>query len=134
MRHGPDLTDRASRSGEEVPAAGLLALCALGFTANMVFINLSRTVPITVPIIVGIVRAVMEWPSYELSMLDEKPVPVIAGVIPGKNASPASVSVTTGWRRCTRHRPSGRTTACGPDPSSLRCGGKSDVVDRIQVR
>jgi len=36
-------------------AAGLLALFALGFTANMVFINLSRTVLITVPIIVGIV-------------------------------------------------------------------------------
>ena len=36
-------------------AAGLLALFALGFAANMVFINLSRTVLITVPIIVGIV-------------------------------------------------------------------------------
>jgi len=36
-------------------AAGLLALCAVGFAANMVFINLSRTVLITVPIIVGIV-------------------------------------------------------------------------------
>ena len=36
-------------------AAGLLALCAVGFAANMAFINLSRTVLITAPIIVGIV-------------------------------------------------------------------------------
>lgn len=35
--------------------AGLLILIVLGFVANMVFVNLSRTVLITVPIIVGVV-------------------------------------------------------------------------------
>jgi O-antigen ligase len=43
-------------------AAGLLVLCALGFAANLVFINLSRTVLITVPVIVAIVTLhLMSW-------------------------------------------------------------------------
>lgn len=41
----------------------------------------------TATLIVGIVRAVMEWPSYDLSMLDKLPVPVIAGVTPGKHTT-----------------------------------------------
>ena len=41
----------------------------------------------TATLIVGIVRAVMEWPSYDLSMLNKRPVPVIAGVIPGKHTT-----------------------------------------------
>jgi hypothetical protein len=41
----------------------------------------------TATLIVGIVRAVMEWPSYDLSMLHKRPVPVIAGVIPGKHTT-----------------------------------------------
>ena len=35
--------------------AGLLAACALGFAANLAFINLSRTLLIAVPIVVGVV-------------------------------------------------------------------------------
>ena len=38
-------------------------------------------------LIVGIVREVMKWPSYDLSMLEKMPVPVIAGVIPGKHTT-----------------------------------------------
>jgi hypothetical protein len=38
-------------------------------------------------LIVGIVREVMTWPSYELSMLEKLPIPVIAGVIPGKHTT-----------------------------------------------
>jgi hypothetical protein len=38
-------------------------------------------------LIVGIVREVMSWPSYELSMLDKLPIPVIAGVVPGKHTT-----------------------------------------------
>jgi hypothetical protein len=41
----------------------------------------------TATLIVGIVRAVMEWPSYDLSMLQKLPVPVIAGVVPGKHTT-----------------------------------------------
>lgn len=36
-------------------SAGLLVVCALGFAANLVFVNLSRTLLIAVPIIVGVV-------------------------------------------------------------------------------
>ena len=47
---------------KKFPAAGLLVLCALGFAANLVFINLSRTVLITVPVIVAIVTLhLMSW-------------------------------------------------------------------------
>jgi hypothetical protein len=41
----------------------------------------------TATLIVGIVREVMSWPSYELSILRELPVPIIAGVIPGKHTT-----------------------------------------------
>ena len=38
-------------------------------------------------LVVGIVREVMTWPSYELSMLETLPIPVIDGVIPGKHTT-----------------------------------------------
>jgi hypothetical protein len=38
-------------------------------------------------LIVGIVREVMSWPSYDLSMLDKLPIPVVDGVIPGKHTT-----------------------------------------------
>lgn len=38
-------------------------------------------------LIVGIVREVMTWPSYELSMLDKLGIPVIADVVPGKHTT-----------------------------------------------
>jgi hypothetical protein len=41
----------------------------------------------TATLIVGIVRAVMEWPSYDLSMLRTMGVPVIDGVVPGKHTT-----------------------------------------------
>ncbi|MBV9497515.1 MAG: hypothetical protein JOZ54_24985 [Acidobacteria bacterium] len=41
----------------------------------------------TATLIVGIVREVMSWPSYELSLLEKLPIPVIAGVVPGKHTS-----------------------------------------------
>lgn len=41
----------------------------------------------TATLVVGIVRAVVEWPSYELSMLEEHGLPLIAGVVPGKHTT-----------------------------------------------
>lgn len=41
----------------------------------------------TASLVVGIVRAVMAWPSYELSALDEHRLPLIAGVVPGKHTT-----------------------------------------------
>ena len=41
----------------------------------------------TATLIVGIVREVMWWPSYDLSMLEKLPIPVIAGVVPGKHTT-----------------------------------------------
>ena len=38
-------------------------------------------------LIVGIVRDVISWPSYELSLLEELPIPVVAGVVPGKHTT-----------------------------------------------
>ncbi|HEX3530484.1 MAG TPA: hypothetical protein VH988_25765 [Thermoanaerobaculia bacterium] len=38
-------------------------------------------------LILGIVRAVMSWPSYELSMLERMEIPVVAGFAPVKHAS-----------------------------------------------
>ncbi|HUP61727.1 MAG TPA: hypothetical protein VNA69_15050 [Thermoanaerobaculia bacterium] len=41
----------------------------------------------TATLIVGIVREVMSWPSYDLSLLETLPIPVIAGVTPGKHTT-----------------------------------------------
>jgi hypothetical protein len=38
-------------------------------------------------LVVGIVREVMTWDSYELSELERRPIPVIANVIPGKHTT-----------------------------------------------
>ena len=38
-------------------------------------------------LIVGIVREVMTWPSYDLSVLQQLPIPIIDGVIPGKHTT-----------------------------------------------
>ena len=38
-------------------------------------------------LIVGIVREVMHWPSYDLSLLDELPIPIVDGVVPGKHTT-----------------------------------------------
>jgi len=38
-------------------------------------------------LIVGIVREVMSWPSYGLSMLETLPIPVVDGVVPGKHTT-----------------------------------------------
>src|SRR5947208_1883791 len=41
----------------------------------------------TATLIVGIVREVISWPTYDLSLLKTLPIPVIAGVIPGKHTT-----------------------------------------------
>jgi hypothetical protein len=38
-------------------------------------------------LIVGIVREVMSWATYDLSLLEQLPIPVIAGVTPGKHTT-----------------------------------------------
>lgn len=41
----------------------------------------------TATLVVGIVREVLGWPSYDLSLLDALPVPTIDGIVPGKHTS-----------------------------------------------
>jgi hypothetical protein len=41
----------------------------------------------TATLIVGIVRDIISWPSYDLSLLENLPLPVIAGVVPGKHTT-----------------------------------------------
>src|SRR5207237_4926419 len=38
----------------------------------------------TATLIVGIVRDVIAWPSYELEELDQRAIPVVAGIVPGR--------------------------------------------------
>jgi len=38
-------------------------------------------------LIVGIVREVLSWATYDLSLLQKLPIPVIAGVVPGKHTT-----------------------------------------------
>ncbi|HEU4887970.1 MAG TPA: hypothetical protein VFV49_08800 [Thermoanaerobaculia bacterium] len=41
----------------------------------------------TAALVVGIVREVMTWPSYDLSLLEKLPIPVVGGVVPGKHTT-----------------------------------------------
>jgi hypothetical protein len=41
----------------------------------------------TATLVVGIVRDVISWPSYDLSLLRDLPIPIIDGVTPGKHTT-----------------------------------------------
>jgi hypothetical protein len=41
----------------------------------------------TATLVLGIVREVLSWPSYDLSVLDERRIPVVANVVPGKHTT-----------------------------------------------
>jgi hypothetical protein len=41
----------------------------------------------TATLIVGIVREVMRWPAYDLSVLRSLPIPIVDGVVPGKHTT-----------------------------------------------
>jgi hypothetical protein len=41
----------------------------------------------TATLVLGVVREVMTWPSYDLSVLDAKRIPVVADVVPGKHTT-----------------------------------------------
>ena len=41
----------------------------------------------TAAVVIGIVREVMTWPSYDVSLLDRLPIPTVEGVVPGKHTS-----------------------------------------------
>lgn len=38
-------------------------------------------------VVVGIVREVMSWPSYRLTLLRQLPIPTVAGVVPGRHTT-----------------------------------------------
>lgn len=59
----------------------------------------------TATLIVGIVREIMNWPSYELALLEQLPIPVIKGVVPGKHTS------RKGWLTKDFHYPQSPYTA-----------------------
>jgi hypothetical protein len=59
----------------------------------------------TASLIVGIVRKVLTWPTYELSMLEKLPIPVVAGVVPGKHTT------RKGWLTKDFHYPQSPYTA-----------------------
>jgi hypothetical protein len=56
-------------------------------------------------LIVGIVREVMSWPSYDPSVLSKLPIPVVDGVVPGKHTT------RKGWLTKDFHYPQSPYTA-----------------------
>ncbi len=61
-------------------------------------------------LVVGIVREVISWPSYSLSLLDRLPIPTVAGVVPGKHTT------RQGWLTKDYHYPLSPFTADLDDP------------------
>jgi hypothetical protein len=41
----------------------------------------------TATAVIGIVREVMTWPSYDVSLLDRLPIPTVEGVVPGRHTT-----------------------------------------------
>ena len=41
----------------------------------------------TATLIVGIVREIITWPTYDLSLLEKLPIPIVAGITPGKHTT-----------------------------------------------
>jgi hypothetical protein len=56
-------------------------------------------------LIVGIVREVMSWPTYDLSVLSKLPIPIVDGVVPGKHTT------RKGWLTKDFHYPRSPYTA-----------------------
>lgn len=56
-------------------------------------------------LIVGIVREVMSWPTYDLSVLSKLPIPIVDGVVPGKHTT------RKGWLTKDFHYPSSPYTS-----------------------
>jgi len=64
----------------------------------------------TATLIVGIVREVMTWRSYNLSQLQKRPIPIIAGVVPGKHTT------RKGWLTKDLHYPQSPFTSDIDEP------------------
>jgi hypothetical protein len=76
----------------------------------------------TAALIIGIVREVMSWPSYRLSLLDELKVPTVAGVVPGKHTT------RKGWLTKDFHYPQSPYTSDVDERLwSLRQGGTASL-------
>lgn len=61
-------------------------------------------------LIVGIVREVMTWPSYDVALLQELPIPIISGVVPGKHTT------RKGWLTKDFHYPQSPYTSNVNEP------------------
>ncbi len=88
--------------------AGLLAVVALGFAANMAFVNVSRTALITIPVMIGIF--LLHWFEWR-SIIGALSVLALLGVL-GWSASPLLKSKTASFFPPYRlHEPEGEPTS-----------------------
>ncbi|HEX8155007.1 MAG TPA: hypothetical protein VF698_17875 [Thermoanaerobaculia bacterium] len=78
-------------------------------------------------LVVGIVREVMSWPSYELSLLEKLPLPVIAGVVPGKHTT------RKGWLTKDFHYERSPYTANIDDPTWTNQFGEKQSLRQMAV-
>src|SRR5438067_2121387 len=79
----------------------------------------------TATLIVGIVREVISWPSYDLALLKTLPIPVIAGVIPGKHTT------RKGWLTKDFHYPRSPYTSDINEPIWTTQTGEKKSLRRI---
>ncbi|PYQ05613.1 MAG: hypothetical protein DMF82_08130 [Acidobacteria bacterium] len=64
----------------------------------------------TATLVIGIVREVMDWPSYDVALLDRLPVPTVEGVVPGRHTT------RKGWLTKDFHFPQSPFTSDVDDP------------------
>jgi hypothetical protein len=75
----------------------------------------------TATVVIGIVREVMSWPSYDLSLLDRLPIPTVEGVVPGKHTT------RKGWLTKDFHFPQSPFTS-DMDASIWKVRGRSELL------
>lgn len=80
---------------------------------------------VTAAAVIGIVREIMTWDSYELDVLEELPIPLIANVIPGKHTT------RKGWLTKDFHYPRNPFTTAVDERVWVCTDGKKRSLRRI---
>jgi hypothetical protein len=75
----------------------------------------------TATVVIGIVREVMSWPSYDVSLLDRLSIPTVEGVVPGKHTT------RKGWLTKDFHFPQSPFTS-DMDASIWKVRGRSGLL------
>ena len=80
----------------------------------------------TAAVVIGIVREVMTWPSYDVSLLDRLPIPTVEGVVPGRHTT------RKGWLTKDYHFPQSPFTS-DVDAATWKLRGRRGLTSLREI-